>query len=599
MIGPTGRGRDGLTYAVVALASLAAVSVDPNGHLLSENDVYMLRQVGALRELAPWRWTWGDPARAAPEAIFWIANLTFYFHGPLPPLFQAIFLDVAEATVGAGGTAAHFLSAGVFHAAACVLFVAALRRAGLGRVFALFGGLALCASPMFLAMGRGFGGSWLVGIVFGQTLLLHATLRAAAFGRAGGAWLALAIANLLLSDVMAPFGLAAAAAGVLASPAPARSAVLAALRSRWMLLPAACVIWILAANAYVAYRGVTHPSQVILFLYPFAQYLMPAEGLSPGLGHAPWSWAERARIVALVYGLGAIAAAPAVLWGATRARAPFAAESRLVFAWAATAALGFGVAFLGLAGPSTGSQAMPMIGYPLFILAPGVALGVLGLSTLCASGRSGWAAAACVVWICGSAIAAWIYVWRVDLPGLGAALTVREGTDVAGFRVPDPGIERAAEFSRAVLDGVASGQASLAIVVVAPRDLPLRNVLLWRAGAIDGGYFERSGRCVRRAVAGRGGAVLEVPEGGATRETIEQVARLCDTDICLGVGRPGASFEWRRDIRGEGGRSIAVLGFGVPQPPDAPPRIGPSDAPIGFMGAIRTGRVPAVPCPPE
>lgn len=593
---PTGHPRSTIAYAGLFALAIAAVTVDPNGHFLSENDIYMLRQIQALRELAPWRWSWNEPGLLLREFLFFNLNFWSYFHGPLPPLLQGVFLDLWEVAGGTPTASVHFLSTGVLHAAACVLAAAALRSAGFVPSAALLGGLAICASPAFLAMGRSFGGSWLVGIVFGQALALFAVLRAAAGAKGAGGLLAVALSNHLLSNVLSPFDLAALAVGLALAPAAQRGNVIRSLRSRWMLLPLAIALTIVALNGWVYWRGVTHPSQVVLFLYPFAQYLTPA---TEGLTFARWSWADRAQILALVFGLGLAAAIPIALAGFGKADATARAEGgiRIATAWAATAAGGFGLAFLFVTGPTTGSQAMPLIGYPLYILLPGVVLCVAGLAAVGRAGRPGLAAIAAALWLSGSALQAWVYVWRIELPSWGARLTVREGTDVAGFRVPDGGVETFAAWAFAALAATPSDAQIAAIAVTSPDNDQLRNVFFWRAGLIDGGYFERAGRCVRRAGIGRNGRILEAPETPAMGEMMDRLAGNCAAGTCLGVGVIGASETWRVETRRGGDAPLVIVGFGVPKPDSAAPApIGRRLAPIGFMGAIKTGRVPQGVC---
>ncbi len=600
-------------YFVVATVAVLALAIDPNRHFASENDVYMLRQVEALRELAPWRWDLADPAQATLQAAFWFANLSFYFHGPLPPLLQAIFLDLAESVLGTTGVGPYLASAGLFYVLGALAFTATLRGAGLPAGLSVLGGLALCASPVWLALSRGFGASWLVAVVFGQAFALWAAQRALEGRRNGPALLAAALGNLLVSDVLAPFGIAALLAGIAVASRDAPGDLRRMFGSRWMLLPAACCAWIVAINIYVFARGVTHPSDVVLFAYPFAQYIVGLPGQAPSVGALGWMWVDRARILLLLFGLGVLAAVPAALAGALRMsslRADLRAQMLLVV-WAGSALAGFGAIFLFFSGPSTGSQAMPMIGYPIYLLAPGVALLASGLSRLAARGRRAIACLAGVLWIAGSAAGAWIYVWRVPVPGPGELLTVREGTDVVGFRYPDAGIMGAGGVVRAAIGGAAPEVEAVVAAIVDPAAVPLRNILFWRAGVIDGGYFARTGgRCIARTAVDTGGRVIEKADRPSAEAMARRVAATCAAPICVGVGNAQAPQDWRIDVAGEAGRSVAVIGFGIARPAGFAERaesvelerrapagdFGLAGAPIGFAGMVRALRLSAPDC---
>ena len=600
--------------AAAGLVALLLVGIDPNGHFASENDIYMLRQIQALRELAPWRWELSDPAVAFAQAKFWLANLSLYFHGPLPPLLQAVFLDIAQAVTGHTGNQTFLLSVGLIHVAGTVLFALILRHAGIGPLLAFVGALALALSPMWLGISRGFGASWLAGVVFGQCLLVWSIVRTLAGARSGAFVVALALTNILLSDVLSPFQIGAACIGILACGRAGREAMLPVLRSVWMLLPAACVLWIGVTNLFVFWRGVADAQQVVLFLYPFAQYLVGLDGHGGAVGAPRWDWLDRVRILFLLFGPGLVPAAAFAIAGLVRGTStgPAGRTDLFVPVWALVSAAGFGMIFLGFAGPGTGSQAMPTVGYPVYLAAPGTALLALGFARAARRFALPATAFAAALWLAGTAFGSFVYVWRIDLPGPGALLTVRESTDSIGFRYPDTGLMGAGHVVRAAIEH-APADADIAVAVVTERaNSAMRNILFWRAGVIDGGAFERSGRrCLARAAIDRSSIDIERPTDARVRVFADRLATDCAGGFCIGVGDPDAALGWTIRVRGEITNTVDVLGYGIARPDGiadvadsaALERVAAGEisllaSPIGYMGMRQAGRARQSQCAP-
>ncbi len=602
-----------IAYALAGLAALLLVAIDQNRHFASENDIYMLRQVQALRELAPWRWDVSDPVATLAQAKFWMANLSLYFHGPMPPLLQAVFLDIVQAIGGYTGNQAFLLSVGVLHVAGTLLFASILRHVGIGPLLVLVGALALSLSPMWLGVSRGFGASWLSAVVFGQCFLVWSVVRAMAGARASAFFVALALANILLSDVLSPFQIGALFVGVIACGRSGRDAMMPALRSGWLLLPVACVLWIVATNVFVLARGAHNAQQVVLFFYPVAQYLVGLDSQGGAVGTIGWNWVDRARIIIFLFGPGLVPTAILSVSSLVLVRpaGPIRREVRLVSVWAIVASAGFGTIFLGFSGPETGSQAMPTVGYPVYLVAPGTALLALGLAHSSRLWTVRATMFAATLWLAATSFGAWVYVWRVDLPGSGALLTVRESTDAVGFRYPDKGVMGAGHVVRMAIES-APEDAGVAVAIVAEsQHAPLRNILFWRAGAIDGGAFERSGRrCVARAAIDRRGNDIEQPTDRPVRELADRLAADCSAQICVAVGTTDGPHDWTIRVHGDAKQVVEILGYGIARPADipdnaqsevleraaAPGELGLLASPIGYMGMRQSGRAPRDPC---
>ncbi|MCA3246918.1 MAG: hypothetical protein ING29_10640 [Azospirillum sp.] len=488
-----------------------------------------MRQIAAYRDLAPWRLSWTDPSVLAVEVRVLITNLLIYFHGPLPPLVQAWMLDAAEAAGLEPSMRLYAGTTGLLHVAATAMLYRVIRALGAGAAVAALLAGAFALAPLPLALARGFGTSWFVAAAFGQVALLLSAMGLRSGARFSRPIFAAVLTWLVLSDVLLVATLGSLVAAWLIAD---RGAWRAAL-SWWLVVPATAAALVTVYNLHVlATVASPHPQNFVLFFYPFVNYLI--ETLKVPEAGGVWTWYDRLRVVTFVVGpAGALAVLPAL------AQTIFAgfdwerpAPLRFAALWAAIAAIGFSALFLFYAGPGTGSQAMPTVGYPIYLVVPGFVLLACAIVEL---GRA--AAPVAAVLLAANAIAGPLYVARSQIAG--GFFYVAEGVDNVGFRQPGRDVTAVARAIEDELARVPPGTPAALALQVDANFLPARNVVLWLAGAIDGGRFERARSAISYVVDDVEGNRLESTRADGVWPRAE-IERLCGRENCAVVGAYGA-----------------------------------------------------------
>lgn len=515
--------------ALLAAVALAAVLVAPNPNLISENDVYVVRQIAAYRDLAPWRLSWTDPSVLAVELRVLVINLLIYFHGPLPPLMQAWMLDAAEAVGFTPSMRLYAGTTGLLHVVASAMLYRVFQLLGASTVVAALLAGAFALAPLPLALARGFGTSWFVAVAFGQVALQLSVMELRRSARFSRLLFAAVLTWLVLSDVLLVATLGSlVAAWMIADREGARAAL-----SWWLAVPAAAAALVATYNLHVlATVASPHPQNFVLFFYPFVNYLIETLKVSEAGG--VWTWYDRLRVVSFVVGpLAALAVFPAL------ARAIFAGVDprrpvplRFAALWATIAVIGFSTLFLFYAGPGTGSQAMPMVGYPIYLVVPGF---VLLACAIVEFRRVALPIAA--AFLAANAIAGPLYVAQSQIAG--GIFYVADSADNVGFRHPGRDVTAIARAIEDELARVPPGTPAALALQVDANFVPVRNVVLWLAGAIDGGRFERAGAAVGYVVDDVEGNRLESTSADGVW-TRSEIGRLCGRENCAVVGSYGA-----------------------------------------------------------
>lgn len=439
----------GWTVAIVAAVLVAVLlTIDPNNDFVGGADLYHIKHSASFAHAFDWQWSDFRPFAFLAKMLEAAYSILFYIHGPLPPLYIGVIYRVYEALGVTITPALLQLPTAALGVVTVVLASLVLSRARFPTTSVVGAVLVLALSPIFVAAARGTGTYWVSVIPFGQILLL-AAMHAFRSGARGGAWmLGLAIAHVILSDMLAFLTvgalLAADAASALAAgarPTPAALAEWAAsLRRRPVLVPVLLAAAVPLAG-YAIY--VVAHDRVSLPLYPILTFwALTAHGGQVG------EWVDATgilvRLVLLAGDAWPVLVAGAVLGAVAGWRGESAGRRRLrVFA--ILNALGYGLLFYVLSADTPASRYY----YQIYVLLPVAVLSAFAIEASIRAGRRAFALAAVVLVAAGLSTAMATLIWRVELSPFSRHLVVAENDDPAGdaigIRRPDYG-HRAAGF---------------------------------------------------------------------------------------------------------------------------------------------------------
>lgn len=447
-----------VTLAIMAAAA-AIYLVDPTNAWLGWNDVLYAQHNGIFA--ASLDWSAADiasPLRIVAKLMLLVHAIIGDPHGPLPAAYFGLFYRIAEAL---GIPFAPWLiqaPTALLGAAAIGLFHATLRNAGIGPRLAIAGALVVALSPLLMASGRGISTAWVVAISFDQALAIYAFQRLAAGRRHGQILVGLALAHIILADVLSFLVIAAAIVAfslrqlewtpVRDLPKrPLSVAVQGArpLKRKKVLVPALLAFSIPLASLVsltplAARIAGQVPLQPILLFWAFAAHsgeLGSGQSLSMGV------WLT--RLLLLLGDFGPMFVVVAIV-GAVISRRHLRSGFLWNYAWMAS--LGFGVLFFVLANIHPTTKYFDQT----YLLVPITLLGTLSVDAMIRAGGArrlvGWATIGLTV--LGAASGGYTFVWRVPLSPFANRTMISEKRpdvidNVMGIRRPHYG-HRAAGY---------------------------------------------------------------------------------------------------------------------------------------------------------
>jgi hypothetical protein len=480
-------------FVVILVAAILVIGlIDPNDQFLSNNDIYIFRQIHAYFDIFSWLpQDVASPAAVLDKIARFVLWFFHYFHGAPPELYQAplfALLDAAKIPFrplyGQAMVAAYL-------ALTVVLFWSCLRRAGVMQAVAAATAFLVACSPMLTGFSRAFGAIWLVNAAFCQAIGLYAFLR---LREGRGRWFCgLALTHIIMSDpisflligpLIAAWLLPGSWQGLGRTIEFARERL--RLLGSWKiwLLPVLAVVAVLLWN--VARHAAAIPGEASLFVYPFAKYVGRI-----GQTHAelfgPHDWL---RLAVLSFGIWAPIGFPVVLVAGTfmgqgKTTDPF------LFGWAVVSSIGFGLMFYVFSYPGMGSQLMSYVGYPVYTILPFATL--LALAADRVASETAWRrhlTTACLAIFATLGLLTTVgYIWQKPLvPGSSLLAFGASGLDFIGLRRPYYGDEAAGAAVRQVLARkVADGDKSTARLLYVRKPDNARFDIFWMYAGLEYG----------------------------------------------------------------------------------------------------------------
>lgn len=408
----------------MAAVAAAIYLVDPANAWLGWNDVVYAQHSGVFASSLDWTMAdFASPLRVVAKLMLLVHAVVGDPHGPFPPAYFGAFYRIAEA-IGVPFTPWLIqMPTALLAAAAVGVFHAVVRGAGVGPRLAVAGTLVVALSPLLVASGRGISTAWVVAVSFDQALVVYAFQKLAAGHRHGRILVGLALANLILADVLSFLVIAAAVVAFSlrdAEWAPGRDLpkrLLAAARSGIgplggkavfipvliaLSVPLASLIALTPLAAKVA--GVV-PLEPILLFWAFSAHggeLGSGESLSMGI------WLT--RLVLLLGDFGPAFVGIAIV-GAVAAKRHLRNGFLWNYAWMAST--GFGILFYVLANEHPTTRYFDQT----YLLVPLALLGTLSIDAMMRAGRvSRFVGTATVgLAVLGAASGTISFVWRIPL----------------------------------------------------------------------------------------------------------------------------------------------------------------------------------------